>query len=243
MTTKAYRRMREGREQAELQVRAERLKRLQSLRKQPYQTRVAVAALLQSGGGVSASKVPYVLGVTAHYHLGHVPESHLLSTSTALEYARTAGFCLQQQLVKQIGDARAPFCIGTDTSTRSGSLGSYVVSYVQDGTPVHRFFTFDRPSSTCAEGLAESFAKIVASLTRVGGEFVGFSSDAPVTMVGVHGGLGTLMMQKAGFCSARHVRVSCVGAPARCHRRCLARTDECPVRDSVCLLAVVHSQR
>jgi hypothetical protein len=70
---------------------------------------------------------------------------------------------------------------------------------VLDGTPVHRFFTFDRPSSTCAEGLAESFAKIVASLTCVGGEFVGFSSDAPVTMVGVHGGLGTLMMQKAGF--------------------------------------------
>ena len=37
------------------------------------------------------------------------------------------------------------------------------------------------------------------SITRVGGEFVGFSSDAPATMVGAQGGVGALMMDKAGF--------------------------------------------
>ena len=37
------------------------------------------------------------------------------------------------------------------------------------------------------------------SITRVGGEFVGFSSDAPATMVGAQGGVGALRMDKAGF--------------------------------------------
>jgi hypothetical protein len=160
--------------------------------------RLATAALLQIAG-VSASKIPYVLAVTSLYHLGHVELKHQFAASTGLEYVRTAGFCLRDQLHEQIGALRAPFCIGTDTSTRSGSLGSYVVTFVLDGAPVHRFYAFDRPVSSNASDLADSLAKIIQKLTAAGGEFVGFSTDAPATMIGVHGGVGALLMEKAGF--------------------------------------------
>ncbi len=47
-----------------------RLRRLQSGRRPHYLARMATAALLLSAGGVTASKIPYVLAVTAQYHLG-----------------------------------------------------------------------------------------------------------------------------------------------------------------------------
>jgi hypothetical protein len=115
----------------------DKLKRF--FRTQPYKVRVATGALLQSAG-VTASKIPYVLAVTSRYHLGQVAIKHQFATSTALEYARTAGVCLRTRLREQIGALRAPFCIGTDTSTRAGSLGSYIVAFVLDGMPVHRFY-------------------------------------------------------------------------------------------------------
>lgn len=220
LSTKAFRRLREGRERAELTVRSSRLRRMQSLRRPSLDVRVTTSALLQSAGGVSASKVPYVLAVTAQYHLGNIPLNHLLATSTALEHVRTAGFCLKQQLLEQIGKLQAAFCIGTDTSTRGGTLGSYIVSFVQPcGAPTYRFFGFDRPASTIAPCLADSIWTIVKSLTETGGEFVGFSSDAPKAMVGEHGGVGVLLMEKAGF----------------------VRHDTCEFHASARLLAVIDS--
>lgn len=121
-----------------------RLRRLQSGRRPHYLARMATAALLLSAGGVTASKIPYVLAVTAQYHLGHVPVSHMFATSTALEHVRVAGYCLRRRLLEQVGELHAPYFIGTDTSTRGGTLGSYVVSFVLDGVPRHQFFAFDR---------------------------------------------------------------------------------------------------
>lgn len=199
LSAKSYARLLTGRERAELSVQEARFARKQALRKPARAARVATSALLQSAGGVSASKVPYVVGVVLRYCMGHIPQRFLFATSTALEYVRTAGQCLRQQLLKEIGDARAPFFIGTDTSTRGGSLGSYVVSFAVSGSPTHRFLSFDRPASGSATDLAASLWTMVKSITRVGGEFVGFSSDAPATMVGAQGGVGALMMDKAGF--------------------------------------------
>ncbi len=199
LSAKAYARLLTGRERAELSVQATRFARAQALRKPPRADRVATAALLQSSGGVSASKVPYVLAVVMRYCMGHIPKHFLFATSTALEYVRTAGQCLKQQLLKEIGDAHAPFFIGTDTSTRGGHLGSYVVAFVLNGSPKYRFLSFNRPASGSASDLTDALWAVVKSFTAVGGEFVGFSSDAPATMVGAQNGVAALLMDKAGF--------------------------------------------
>jgi len=116
-----------------------------------------------------------------------------------LDYVRTTGFCLKQRLVKLVGDTKAPFCVGTDTSSRGGTLGSYVVSFIEDGMPRHQFFAFDRPPSTTAYDLACSLWKVCETLIAAGGQFVGIASDAPPTMIGGIGGVGTLLMDKAGM--------------------------------------------
>jgi hypothetical protein len=198
LSLRAFKRMQSARERAERLVKAERSELRSLLRRPPVESRVATGALLQAAG-VSASKIPYVLAVTSRYHLGQVAVAHQFATSTALEYARIAGVCLRSRLTDQIGALRAPFCIGTDTSTRAGSLGSYIVTFVLDGMPVHRFFAFDRPASSNAADLTDSIVKVVRKLTAVGGEFVGLSTDGPATMVGVRAGVGALLMETAGF--------------------------------------------
>lgn len=219
LSWKAYGRLRVGREKAELAVRNARYERKRALRTPSLEDRVVTSALLLSGAGVTAAKVPYVLAVTARYHLGFMPRRHHIATSTALDHVRTLGSCLHRQLLQQIGDTKADFCIGTDTSTRGGTLGSYIVSFVRDGAPMHRFFAFDRPASSTAVDLTASLWKIVQSVTRVGGVFTGFSSDAPTTMVGLHGGVGALLMEHTGF----------------------VRHDTCEFHASARLLAIIDS--
>lgn len=219
MSRSAYKRLDEGRVLAQRKLQQMRFKRLRALRKPPLSDRLAVGALMQSACGLSASKVPYMLALTARYHLGDIPPHHQFASSTALEYVRIAGFCLKQQLVARIGATASPFCIGTDTSTRGGSLGSYVVAFVADGAPVHQFFAFDRPLSSTAADLAESLHVVVRHITSAGGEFVGFSTDAPATMVGVHGGVAALMMERVGY----------------------VRHDTCEFRASARLLAIIDA--
>lgn len=119
MSRKAYRRLWNGRQRAEQQLKEARAQLMRLLRKPPLEVRLATGALLQSVGGVSASKVPYVLALTSRYHIGRVALEHQFATSTALEYARTAGVCLKQRLIQLIGSTKAPFCVGTDTSSRA----------------------------------------------------------------------------------------------------------------------------
>ena len=118
LSSTAYGRLFAGRQKAEMKLSAMRDERMRTLRKPSLELRMATAALLVSAAGVFASKVPLVLAVTARYHLGHIPakRSHI-STSTALDYVRTLGFCLQQQLLQRIGVAKAHFCIGTKDTT------------------------------------------------------------------------------------------------------------------------------
>jgi hypothetical protein len=218
---KAFNRLVQGRKKAELRVRRNREALMASKRKPSLADRMTTAALLMSGGGVTASKIPYVLAVATRYILGHVSQQHLLfATSTALDYVRTTGFCLKQRLVKRIGDAKAHFCVGTDTSSRGGTLGSYVVSFVEEGIPCHQFFAFDRPPSTTAPDLAGSLWKVAETVIDAGGKLVGIASDAPPTMIGGIGGVGTLLMEKAGM---------------------FVRHDTCEFHASARLLAVIDS--
>jgi hypothetical protein len=94
---------------------------------------------------------------------------------------------LEQRTITEIGDGELGFFIGTDTSSRGGSVGSFVVSYCvknDNGKPVFHFYTFERIEGSTAAILCESVKQVVNVLEKAGGRFVGFSTDAPNVMIG-----------------------------------------------------------
>lgn len=164
--------------------------------RRPLCERVAVAALLQADG-VPANKVQHVMATVMHYAIGDVPRKFLFSASSALNYVRAAGSALKQRLAAEVGSS-APFSffVGIDTSNRGGDLGSFVVSFVNNGAVTCQFYEFDRPLATTGVELASSLERVVAELEKAGGIFGGFSSDGAASMVGTYNGLGALMMQE-----------------------------------------------
>lgn len=124
----------------------------------------------------------------------------LFASQTALDDVRVIGACLKNQLVAKIGQGKRTFFVGIDTSSRGGSLGAYVISSQDEkGKIEHAFYGFDRPSSGSAEMLADGLLAVVDVLTKSGGIFGGFGSDAPATMVGALNGVAAHVMAKVGY--------------------------------------------
>lgn len=183
--------------------------------KVPKSDKVAVATLLQAKR-VSASNVPEVIAIVSQYLNGHVRAEHLMAPSTALDYARDSGEVFRQRSIHLIGSNKLHFFIGTDTSNRGGSIASYVVSYIWENTPVKKFFSFERMDEKDAAGIAKGIIRVVSTFTEEGGRFLGFSSDAPNVMVGVHDGVGVLLSRHFG----RYIR----------HDRCEHHASACVLR-------------
>lgn len=199
LSRNAYRRLVIGRERVEQKLKQIGKQVRQLYQRPPKNLRRAAASLLLASG-VSARKVPYVLAVAGFYHIGFVPEKHLFASQTALDDVRVVGACLKNQLVAKIGQGKHTFFVGLDTSSRGGSLGAYVISS-QDkiGKIEQAFFGFDRPSSGSAQTLADGLLAVVDVLTKAGGIFGGFGSDAPATMVGPLNGVAAHVMAKVGY--------------------------------------------
>ncbi len=160
---------------------------------------VAVVALLQSYG-VSASSVPHVLALMARFFLGKAKGDDLVAPSTATNFACLQGAVLEHRIFKSLSSANSPipFYVGTDTTSRGGSIASYIVSFVPEGEthPVINFLDFDQSAGSDAQSLANG---ILALADRVRGAlFAGLSSDAPATMVGIHAGVGELVSRALG---------------------------------------------
>jgi hypothetical protein len=199
LARKAYHRLLKGRERAESKLKHVEKQVRQLYQRPPKNLRRATASLLLASG-VSARKVPYVLAVTGLYHVGVVPEKHLFASQTALDDVRVIGACLKNQLVAKIGQGKRTFFLGIDTSSRGGSLGAYVISSQNEmGKIEHAFYGFDRPSSGSAETLADGLLAVVDVLTKAGGIFGGFGSDAPATMVGSLNGVAAHVMAQVGY--------------------------------------------
>lgn len=99
-----------------------------------------------------------------------------------------------------IGQEKCTFFVGIDMSSRGGSLGAYGISSQDEmGKIEHAFYGFDRPSSGSAETLADGLLAVVDVLTKAGGIFGGFGSDAPSTMVGSINGVAAQVMAKVGY--------------------------------------------
>jgi hypothetical protein len=55
--------------------------------------------------------------ITSWYHAGQVLLKHHISTQSGLNYLRTIGACLKNQLVARIGQGKRTFFVGIDTSS------------------------------------------------------------------------------------------------------------------------------
>jgi hypothetical protein len=156
--------------------------------------RIAVVAMLQAYG-VSANNVPHILALTGMYFLGKVKGEDLVAPSTATNWACQEGTVLAMRVSKLLCSAKSPilFFVGTDTTSRGGSIASYIVSFVPEGKlrPEIHFVDFGQPAGSDAPSLADD---ILAFARRFQGAlFAGMSSDAPVTMVGKFNGVGELL--------------------------------------------------
>ena len=200
LSDKQYQRLVRARDQLHLQAREFKMharKRDLNARR-PLAQRIAVASLLQADG-VSAAKLQHVMSVVLFYALGRVPEKLLFSSSTSLRYVRIMGAALKTRLAKQVCDsAPLPFFMGVDTANRGGELEAIVVSFLLDGRPVHRFYSFDRPLATTAPELAASVFTVIKALQADGAVFGGLSTDAASAMVGVRAGLSVQLGDLVG---------------------------------------------
>ena len=189
---KAYKRLKTGREKAELELRLLKMKLKKSTRRMSLASRVLLASLLQSQR-VSGAQISHILAICSLYLTGDVCKNHLIGTTSALKYVRMLDVVLQNRVISFINENRLPYCIGTDTSSRGGTIGANVVSFRNPETTEleSHFFGFDSPTGHTGKDLLKCLLEVEKKLSH--GRLVGLVTDAPNVMVGKDNGLGVLL--------------------------------------------------
>jgi hypothetical protein len=191
----AYKRLYAGREKAEQEVQRLRLLMKKRDRRMSLANRVVVASLLQSQR-VSGAQVSHVLSICSLYLTGEVSKNHLIGTTSALKYVRMLDVVLRNRMISFINENHLPYCIGTDTSSRGGSIGANVVSFrnPQTNELESHFFGFDSPTGHTSVDLLQCLLDVEKKLDR--GRLVGLVTDAPNVMIGKDNGLGVLLCKE-----------------------------------------------
>ena len=159
----------------------------------PEKPEMISAVALLMARGVSATAVPEVVSIVSFLLLGDARVCDLVAPSTALRYSAVSGAVQKQRVLAKImgdGTRKPAVFVGTDTTSRGGSIASFVVSTVPPGSasPVALFVSFLECDGASADALAQQILSFVSTLGSV--DFAGFSSDAPAVMVGSENGVG-----------------------------------------------------
>lgn len=154
----------------------------------------AVSAMISFG--VSETKVPHILAASSMYYFGKVVDDDLLAATTAGQYVLQVSDVLKQRLANHFSsNPGSDVTVCLDSSTRSGSVCSFIFGFVdQNGDVCDVFEGFKPMLGGTADLYVEIMGNVISSYPSI--SLLAIGTDAPSVMVGEEAGFGVLLCKE-----------------------------------------------